>query len=122
MVRGSRRGAGGHLGEWAGSSWCGAGDLRWAGRLSRTGRDLFKGGEEPARCGGTKGARCFEDTIFVFGSVHVPIEGRGDGARAGRGGVTGRPLGASLASGVGSGVFTATVSAVGGGHRAAAGH
>ena len=73
IVRWGGRGAGGRLGERAGSTWSGA-DNRWGCRGAvGAGSYHFEGREEATDRGGGRRAWGFSDFGFVLSGIHLPF-------------------------------------------------
>ena len=122
VVRGGRRGAGGHLGKWTSSAWSRVYNGRGSRRADRAWGDNLKGGEQAAGRGGGRGAGGLGHVGLVFRRVHLTVfRWREVCGWGGRGGSVLGSSGASGARGVSGGVIIPTVGAVGRGSGAAVG-
>ena len=117
------RGAGGHLGEGASSTWSRANSGGGSSGAGGARRDYLEGGEEAAGRGGRGGSWGLSNLGLILSCVHFTLFGGGTiwGRVGGRVVVLGA-LWASRACGFGGGVVIPTVGTVGGGGGAAVGN
>ena len=123
VVWGGRRGAGGHLGKWAGSAWSRAYDRRGSRRAGMAWGDDLKGGKQTACRGGGGRAGGLGNVGLIFRRVHLALlRGRAFYGRAGGRRIILSTFGAGRARGVGGWMVVPTVGTVGRGGGATIGN